>query len=426
MDDPITEEEIVAIIADYCRAEVSEDGEFYVFTAQRRQQEIALRLAKSSVAAIGNQLTTVEPHDETALVSDQQYEIIVREEGEIPFRRLRNDKIEVENEEAGLKYELSPATDAYLIWLLVQMRRKLDPRDMRIGMLFGSRLERWLEEEQELSPLEYIRLSSFRWLTLKISSQRRVTAAQFSKFTHAFLFHVGYNLDIALVPQRLLDEIVRHGRISRMRRSRIEDLDPPRRTYNEDLVQHYLLAVSTENPVIEYLSYYHIFEHFFESVFNEDLVDSIKSKITDPGFSYKRKKDINQLIGTIKKSLQIRSETITFSESEALRLCIGRFVDINELCEKLDAYDETLTGFYKSNDVVFSSGPAVDLRNVDTEEVVRKLTKRIYATRNALVHSKEGERSKYTPFRDDRTLVKEVPLLRFASEMVILSESMVQ
>jgi hypothetical protein len=126
------------------------------------------------------------------------------------------------------------------------------------------------------------------------------------------------NLDVALVPQRLLEEIVRHGRISRMRRSRLEELDPPRRTYNEDLVQHYLLAVSTENPVIEYLSYYHIFEHFFESVFNEDLVESIKDKITDPGFSYNRKKDINKLISTIKKSLQIRSETITFSEAEAL------------------------------------------------------------------------------------------------------------
>lgn len=426
MDNPIREEEIVALIAEYCRAELSDEGDCYHFTILRRQSKFTLALGKKIVSEIAAELATLDIHEETALVSESAYEIIVREETKIPFRRLRNDKIEVENVEGGLRYELSPPSDAYLVWLLVQMRRNLDPGDMRSGLFFGPRMERWLEEKDQPSPLEYIRISSFRWLTLKISSDRRTTAALFSRYTHAFLFHVGYNLDVALVPQRLLEEIVRHGRISRMRRSKIEDLDPPRRMYNEDLVQHYLLAVSTENPVIEYLSYYHIFEHFFEAVFNEDLVESIKTRITDPGFSYKRKKDINQLIATIRKSLQIRSETIAFSEAEALRLCISRFVELGDLCAKLDEYDDTLVEFYRTNEVAFANAPAVDLRGVDIEESVRKLAKRIYATRNALVHSKEGERGKYTPFRDDRVLVKEVPLLRFASEMVILCESAVQ
>lgn len=426
MEGKITEDEIVALIAEYCRADLSEQDDHYVFSTQRHQQEFSLSLSKAAVASIETQLAALKVHEETALALDLKYEIIVREETEIPFRRLRNEKIEIENEEAGLKYELSSASDAYLVWLLVQMRRKLDPRDVRMGALSSPRFGKWVEDEEVLSPLEYIRLTSLRLLTLKILSERKATEAQFSKLTHAFLFQVGYNLDIALVPQRLLEEIVRHRRIGRMRRSSIEELDPPRRTYNEDLVQHYLLAVSTENPVIEYLSYYHIFEHFFESVFNDDLVESIKSKITDPGFSYKRKKDINQLIVGIKKSLQIRSETITFSEAEALRLCLARFVELNELRDKIHAYDDTLIEFYKSNEVAFSNGPAVDLQSIDIEDVVRKLAKRIYATRNALVHSKEGERGKYTPFRDDRTLVKEVPLLRFASEMVILSESVMQ
>jgi hypothetical protein len=210
-----------------------------------------------------------------------------------------------------------------------------------------------------------------------------------------------------------------------MRRSRTEELDPPRRSYTEDLVQHYLLAVSTDNPVIEYFSYYHVFEHFFESVFNDDLIESIRSSITDPGFSYKRKKDIGQLINSIKRSLQIRSETITFSEAEALRLCIAKFVNLAELRQKLNAYDDTLISFYKDNKVEFSGGGEVDLDSHDIEQVFRALTKRIYATRNALVHSKDGEKSKYTPFKDDRALVREVPLMRFISEMVILSESTV-
>lgn len=426
MENPITEEQIVGLVGDFSRSEVNELDDRYEFVMTRRDRQISMYLPKDLIREIVDTLASMEVHEETALVSETSYEIIVREETDIPMRRLRTDSIEVENEEAGLKYELSVASDHYLIWLLAQMRQNLDPRDVRLSMVFGPRIERWLEEEGELSPLDYIRLSTFRWLSLRITAEKRTSSMQFFRLTHAFLFQIGFNLDVALVPQRLLEEIVKHGRINRMRRARIEELDPPRRTYNEDLVQHYLLAVSTDNPVIEYLSYYHVFEHFFEAVFNEDLVDSIKAKITDPGFSYKRKKDINQLITSIKRSLQIRSETITFSEAEALRLCISRFVDIPELRQKLEEYDDSLVDYYASKEVGFSAGPAVDLNSGDLEQIVKKLAKRIYATRNALVHSKDGERGKYTPFKDDRVLVKEVPLLRFASEMVIIFESAVQ
>jgi hypothetical protein len=135
----------------------------------------------------------------------------------------------------------------------------------------------------------------------------------------SLLFHLAYNLDIALVPIRFFEEISRRGRISRIRRSRVDELDPPRRTYNEDLVNHYILAVSTDSPTVQFLSHYHVLEHFFESVFNDDLIEQIKTAITHPGFSYKRKKDVSQLISTITKTLQIRSETITFSERDALR-----------------------------------------------------------------------------------------------------------
>lgn len=427
MEDIPNREEIITLLSEYCRATPTEEDDRYIFeVGTGRRNGVNLVLEKAGLDEIEENLASFSIHEETALYSDNRYEIIVREESSIPVRRLRDDKIEVENEEAGLYYELSAASDSYLVWLLNEMRRKLSPRDFRIGFFPSYRLDRALQEEDVLSPFDYIRLTSFRLMTLKIRSDKRTSPSQFSKLTHSYLFHVGYNLDVALVPQRLLEEIARRGRISRMRRSRTEDLDPPRRLYTEDLVQHYLLAVSTDNPVIEYLSYYHVLEHFFESVFNDDLIESVRSSITDPGFSYKRKKDIGLLINSIKRALQIRSETITFSEVEALRLCLAKFVDLTELKQKLNAYDETLVEFYQGNKVDFSSGVEVDLESADVEQVYKSLTKRIYSTRNALVHSKDGEKSKYTPFKDDRSLVKEVPLMRFISEMVILAESTVQ
>jgi hypothetical protein len=208
-----------------------------------------------------------------------------------------------------------------------------------------------------------------------------------------------------------------------MRRSAISEMDPPRRVYNEDLVNHYVLGISTDNPTVQFLSFYHVLEHFFESVFNDELIENIKTAITQPSFSYKRKKDIAGLVTTIKKNLQIRSETITFSEFQALCITLTRFMEKQEIVDKLNEYDASLVEYYKNEQVNFSNGSKVNLSSTDNETIIKNLAGRIYSTRNALVHSKDGDRAKYTPFRDERFLVKEIPLLRFISESVILAVS---
>jgi hypothetical protein len=325
-------ERVIEVLSEFCRATGEVDGENYVFSLQSPwMNSYKLILPLVALEEIVQALGVLEIHEETALVSPKTYEVAVREESVAPFRRLREDKIEVSNQETRLSYKLSATSDAYLVWMLGQMKDRLDPRDSRAGMIYRRSLDRQIQDEGGMSPLEFIRQTSFRWLTLKISSDKASPAHLFARYTHAFLFQIAYNLDISLVPQRLIEEMVRSGRINRMRRSRTEDIDPPRRVYNEDLVQHYLLAVSTENPVIEYLSYYHVLEYFFESVFNDDLVNTIRDSITSPGFSYKRKTDINKLINSIKRSLQIRSETITYSEAEALKLCIERVASMPDL-----------------------------------------------------------------------------------------------
>lgn len=426
MEYSLSRQEVIGLIADFIRGEAREEEDKYIVTVTRREISVDLYASFSELDLLSSQLSGLEINDETALYNDFEYEVPVREESISSIRRIREGKIEVNNEESGLKYEFSSATSHYLVWLLNEIKNNLSYRDFR-SLNYSYRLDRYLEEEDQVKSLiEFVRLSFFRISTLKITSNKKQNASQYSKLTHAFLFHIGYNLDVALVPQRLLEEMTRRGRITRMRRSRAEEIDPPRRVYNENLVQHYLLAVSTENPVIEYLSYYHILEHFYESVFNDDLLETIKNKITDPGFSYKRKKDIDQLVNTIKRSLQIRSETITFSESEALRLCLLKYTSLQELKSKLAEYDETLLSYYKTTKVDFSDGIEVDLQSNDREVILAKLAKRIYAIRNALVHSKDGDKSKYTPFEDDRVLVKEVPLMRFIAEMVVLAESTVQ
>ena len=57
----------------------------------------------------------------------------------------------------------------------------------------------------------------------------------------------------------------------------------------------------------------------------------------------------------------------------------------------------------------------------DAEGVYKILAKRIYETRNALVHSKSGQNDKlYKPLKHKEVLRKELPLVQVVAEMVIV------
>jgi len=426
----LSRQEIIELLADFIRGEVREEDDKYIVTVTIRETPIALQATFSEIESLSSKLLELEINDETVLFNDFEYEVPVKEEFPSPMlrSRLRESKIEVSNEDNGFKYEFSSASNHYLVWFLNAIKKNLLREDFKF---FYIKSGRYLEEESKTKNLiDFVHSNSSRLLTLKILStkNKRQTASQYSKLTYAFLFHIGYNLDVALVPQPSLEEMTRRSRITRMRRSKTDIIEPPRRLYNEDLVQHYLLAVSTENPLVEYLSYYHIIEHFYEAVFNDDLLEIVKNDITDPAFSYKNMQHISKLVNKIKNSFPIRNnETMTFKESDALKLCLLKYTSLPELRLKLAEYDETLLNYYKTTKVKFSGGVEVDLDSKDTEKsILKKLAERIYATRNALVHSKNGDKSKYTPFKDDRVLVKEVPLMRFIAEMVVLAESTVE
>ncbi|MEZ9269515.1 hypothetical protein AB9R79_23595, partial [Vibrio splendidus] len=126
-------------------------------------------------------------------------------------------------------------------------------------------------------------------------------------------------------------------------------------------------------------------------------------------------------IKTISKSLQIRNESISFSEINALVLTLEKFVDFSSIKEKLNDYDPDLVDFYRTSKCEFSGGNIVNF-NLETPDL-KNLANRIYFTRNAIVHSKDSDKSKYIPFKHDRILVKEIPLLRFVAEEIIINSS---
>ena len=415
-------------ISEILRFDLEETEDSFVYKPRFGSSEnTTLTLTKEKLEGEIDCLRSYNETSETVLSDDKSYEILVREEGHfhrfLPRSRGDDVVLEVSDPENKITYTLGRPSNQFSLYLIKNAAQYGEPRALSRPTMPSSIMRRVLEEQPCV--LELVKKFIAGRFTLKLVSETKKNESEFDKFSSAFLFNITYNTDTSLVQQRDFDELLRTGRITRSRRSSLDEIDPPRRTYIPDLIHHYQLAVGTENPMLEYISYYHIVEHFFESIFNEALVEKVRNTITHPDFSYKRKKDISSLIKDIGKSIKMRDDSMTFSEQEGLRLTLAKYVDLADLKQKLNDYDDTLVTYYKTSPVSFSAAPIVDLGGDDEELIFKNLAGRIYKNRNSIVHSKESEKSKYTPFRDDKTLVKDVPLIRFISEQVIFATSSV-
>ena len=414
-----------------CEVEETDDNFIYKIDMPYDEDEQII-LSKENLANEISMLENFNPVSETVISTDNSYEVLVRDEGRsfrLELNRNANEintrdedtLIVIEDTENGLTYSLGRPTNQFVLFLVKNAALYGDPKAISRNSPRIS-TKRFLRSESPYV-LDYLKRFVAGQMTLKVTSTTRKSVSDFDKFCSAFLFNITYNTDTALIQQRDFEELLRTGRIRRNRRSNPSQIDPPRRTYILDLIHHYQLAVGTENPMLEYISYYHVIEHFLEIVFNEALVEKIKNKLTHPDFSYKRQKDISSLIKEVADSIKIRDESITFNEKEALGLTLQKYLDISELVTKLNEYDSTLVNYYKSNPVSFASAIRVNLEDNNEDIIYRNLAARIYQTRNSIVHSKESDKAKYTPFRDDKILVKEVPLLRFIAERIIFETS---
>ncbi|ANP73538.1 hypothetical protein [Cryobacterium arcticum] len=289
---------------------------------------------------------------------------------------------------------------------------------------FVSAAARPLFDLAESTVLEMF-VDTLRITTLEICSERQLSASSWQPLADAFYFHVGYNLDYPVIPQPTLKEMLRSTKIQNVRRTNAAELDAPHRRYIPDLVHNYQLAVSTDSPMLAFLSFYHVAEHWFDEVIQNDIAAKLQSVISSPDFSYKRMKDLRKLIRMVSREIQTRNDELVINEMTALHLTLKLYLDLIDLRAVLDSFDDTLVEHYSHSDVSFSKGDVFDLGSNNHEAVLLALTKRIYKTRNALVHRKNGDRSRFVPFKDDKALEPEVILMRFIAEQIIIKSGTV-
>lgn len=383
-------------------------------------------LDRVQVNKIIQDLTSLNTDQDVELFDNNNYEVLVRHEN----RMMSNREISQKDIVNKIEYKIDKPTDKYLVFFLYNLGNQNTPRILRGGIM-PHRLHRLYNNEKEqqvsffeLNVLDVIKDIVPRLETLQIKSDNTRKKLEFEQLVYAFLFNLGYNLDYTILPLRFMDEFTQPYKLGRLRRANFGDVEPPKRIYLNELILHYQKGISSESIDHQFLSFYHVLEHFFEKIYNDDILNSIKTELTKPSFSYKRNKDLSGLIGIIQNRLKYKNDEFLLNEPEALELTLRKFVkDIPYLSNELTTISPTLIEYFKTTDVPFSKGNKVNFENTDTNEIYKNLAKRIYLTRNSIVHSKETDKSKYTPFRDDKDLLTEIYLLRLIAEIVIIENS---
>lgn len=387
-------------------------------------ENFEFRLKKKLYKDICQNLDEFQTLEGYELCKGKQYEVSLVQGSRFYARGL--DYITKDDTVNKLKYCLGYPSNEYLIFFIRNLIELAESEGIARPVLFHrlrNRLTYNREENQTIELLDILKENIPRFLTLKISSESDKTLKEFESLSSSFLFTIGFNTDISFLPSNITEDYTRAVRIGRLRRSRVEDIEAPKRKYLQDLILFYQKGISSESADLQYLSFYHILEHFFEKIYNEDLLNAVRDKLTTPSFSYKRTQDLNGLVKTIQDKLKYKNEEFQINEPEALKLVLDKFIDdFSEIKNELNTYDSTLLNYYKTKGISFSKGNKVNF-DEDRQATLKNLRERIYKTRNSIVHSKETDKAKYLPFKHDKELGKEIILMRIIAEHIIIGSS---
>lgn len=361
--------------------------------------------------------------EELALYSSNQYEIIVN----IDRLIYRGDEIiQLEDSIHHINYEFGPITIEYCIYLLMLLC-DTNTTDTKIG-----RIPFKLQRFRRFHSSRYYENETFDWkdillqilgeYSLKIKGSESIELNMWNTFKTAFEFDFMYKSGISVVNYIDISDVFRLNNDLRSRLDLKEIDSAPLRQYSNDVVDYYRLALSSNDSYIKYISFYHVIEYFFDEIFKNKLVTDLRDKITRPDFSYLKDDKLYEVALFVKNRMKMDNENGQGNEIESLKFVLSEYISTEELINRLNIINEKSKQYYQENKVAFCNAPAISWN--DTQGVITHLAKRIYITRNSLVHSKSGKnKERYRPYKDEMTLKKEIPLVQAISELIIINSS---
>lgn len=191
---------------------------------------------------------------------------------------------------------------------------------------------------------------------------------------------------------------------------------PPRKKYDKEAVDYYRLALSSEDPYVRFLSFYHVLERFFNLAYKRGVTQKLRDKLAAVDFSFDED-CLFEIVKMIEKEAGGKQQAGYGNEKNELVFLLQEYLDIPELLSGLASDEFDWKEYYRSVHVVFE--PSAPLIDWDSADVIKLIANRIYKVRNAIIHSKQGGGGVYRPFLHESDLSKEIPLIRCLAERII-------
>ena len=291
--------------------------------------------------------------------------------------------------------------------------RKLDHKDVDKRIEYSDRKKSMLNNRlKHLKNFEnFICEGIFRntW-TIKVRSRNDLKSGDFENLSNTFLFYLNYNdMPVFKIYPRLFEDLKSENHSEFIFKN-----------YKKELVYYYHRGLSTDDPTLSFLSFYHVLEFFCKKLGDSYSVEDVRKLVKDPKFSPNDEKSIIKLINKVQNAQK------KLNDKRKLELVVDSYLNKDEIRDVLTSYSEDhLKHFMKPNknnktdfEVILNQYPLI---SKNLEFSMEQLVGRIYAIRNALVHSKEGEDYAFVPFSgDEEALKKEIPLIKFMAEKIIL------
>lgn len=244
--------------------------------------------------------------------------------------------------------------------------------------------------------------------SIKIKSIIPLTHKDINRLTKTYLFNCAYRLNAVISMNSIFKEY--HSLFPNEYFYYTEETIL-KLNVNEELLDYYQRAIRLKDPFESFLSFYHIFEYFF-NIIEEEFKENINLNVT------------NKFNGSEQEFKKIILAD-TLNEKKLLQLVFRRFIDKKMFKDELKSMKPEYYKYLKTHGVEFTS-KTKDNTKLNDNDFYRTLTERIYTIRNALVHRKEGAKEpKYLPFKKEHKdeLRKELLLMKVIANQIIIKSS---
>lgn len=411
-----------------CRDTGNNDEDVHIDIPNRRysngeqRSNYQLTIRDSELKELFNAVSA-KNSDGLELCSGNEFETAL----DLDYPIMRNHEFPVSSEDItnGIQYELGNPSIEYCIYLLMQLRDAMSDQQGR-GML-PMRLRRTTDIMRFSDGADELTWQSlmpriFGGLSLKIKSTSPASTDTFKKYKTSFVFEFMYKSGFSLIEFIDISDMFRLNNSVRGRMDISRINTPPLREYINDVVDYYKLALSSNDPYIKFISFYHVIEYFFDEVFKKKIVADLRGKITHPDFSYREEDKVYEIALFVKNRLRMNDEAGQGNELESLKYVLNEYITRDELMARIESIDSNALQHYKSTKVHFCNAPVIGW--ADAQGAFTQIAKRIYYIRNSLVHSKSGKnKERYRPYKDEKQLQLEIPLVKAIAELIIINSS---